>query len=148
MIIAVFDANIFISALISEKGASARLLNMMKDGLFSVAMSSVIFAEISAVVRYPRITQKYHLTNQKITEFLDLLRDQVIFVEPQQEVAVVRDDPEDDKYIACALAAGAQFIISGDGHLQEVKRYQGVEIMAPAPFLAYLSARNHVSPSP
>lgn len=138
MIAVVFDANIYISALISTKGASARLVGLLAENTLSVAMSAAILAEIKRVTHYPRIRKKYQLTEVEIDEFLDLLRDQVLWVEPDEVVQVIEDDPDDDKYLACAVAANAQFIISGDRHLRDLERYQGIEILTPAAFLAYL----------
>jgi len=47
----------------------------------------------------------------------------------------VCEDPDDDKFLACALAAKAHIVISGDKHLLEVNGYKGVEIMRPREFL-------------
>ena len=138
MITAVFDANIYISALISAKGASARLVELLAGNTLSVAMSTAIFDEIRRVTHYPRIRKKYHLAEAEVDEFLDLLRDQVLWMEPNEVVQVIEDDPDDDKYLACAVAANAQFIVSGDRHLRDLERYQGIEILTPAAFLAYL----------
>lgn len=57
------------------------------------------------------------------------------FVPAVEPVAVVAADPDDDKFIACALAAGASHIISGDPHLLAVASYQGILILTPAQFL-------------
>jgi putative PIN family toxin of toxin-antitoxin system len=138
MITAVSDANIYISALISGKGASARLVELLAEKNLSVAMSTAIFAEIGRVVRYPRISRKYHLTEVEIEEFLDLLREQVVWVEPDEVAQVIEADPDDDKYLACAITADAQFIVSGDRHLRDLERYRGIEILTPMAFLAYL----------
>jgi predicted nucleic acid-binding protein len=45
---------------------------------------------------------------------------------------VVVADPDDDHVIACALAAKADAIVSGDGHLLNLKEYQGMRIINPA----------------
>jgi predicted nucleic acid-binding protein len=50
-------------------------------------------------------------------------------------VAIVPDDPDDDKFIACAIAAGASHIISGDPHLLTVGSYTSIQIMTPSQFL-------------
>jgi predicted nucleic acid-binding protein len=48
--------------------------------------------------------------------------------------APVCADPDDDKFIACALASNAKIICSGDRHLLDVNGYQGIEIIKPRAF--------------
>ncbi|MBF0565175.1 MAG: hypothetical protein HQK89_08030 [Nitrospirae bacterium] len=48
---------------------------------------------------------------------------------------VIINDPSDNKYLACALEGGSDFIISGDSHLTDLKVFQGVEILKPEEFL-------------
>jgi predicted nucleic acid-binding protein len=47
----------------------------------------------------------------------------------------VCSDPEDDKFLACAVAGSAEYIITGDGHLLKVSKYGNVEIVNPRWFL-------------
>jgi predicted nucleic acid-binding protein len=51
---------------------------------------------------------------------------------------IVRDDPEDDKFIRCAEAGKAKIIISGDQHLLRLKQYRAIKVVTPARFLAGL----------
>jgi uncharacterized protein len=43
-------------------------------------------------------------------------------------------DPDDDKFLACALASGARLIVSGDEHLLAVNGWQGIEVIKPRAF--------------
>ena len=47
----------------------------------------------------------------------------------------VCEDPDDDKFFACALASGSRFIVSGDKHLLKVSGYQGIEVLKPRDFV-------------
>ena len=53
----------------------------------------------------------------------------------------MRSDPDDDEVLACALAAKADLIVSGDSHLLNLKSYQGIEIVRPAEALKRLAVR-------
>ena len=55
--------------------------------------------------------------------------------------AEVGADPDDDKFLACALASGASIIVSGDTHLLDVSGYCGIEILRPRAFLDRYLAR-------
>lgn len=47
----------------------------------------------------------------------------------------VCSDPDDDKFLACAIASGSKIIVSGDKHLIKVSGYQGIEILKPHKFI-------------
>jgi len=57
------------------------------------------------------------------------------FVQPKETVAVIAEDPDDDKFLACAVAANTSAIISGDPHLLGLGSYRNIPIMTPAQFL-------------
>ena len=52
-----------------------------------------------------------------------------------RRIHAVRDDPDDDKFIECAVECSAGFIISGDKHLLKMKKYKGIAIVNAATFL-------------
>ena len=55
-----------------------------------------------------------------------------IVVQPEAVPRVVPDDPDDDQVLACALAAKAELIVSGDKHLLGLGgQYQGIPIVTP-----------------
>ena len=56
-----------------------------------------------------------------------------------EKVEGVCSDPDDDKFISCAVSASVDFIISGDKTTTALKRYKAVKIMKPSDFL-YLVA--------
>lgn len=60
----------------------------------------------------------------------------LLFVRKTPVVSVVKEDPDDDKFIACGLALGAEFIVTGDKALKAIKNYKGIHIVDPNQFLA------------
>ena len=56
-------------------------------------------------------------------------------VRPIKKVEVVKDDPDDNKIIECALTAEADYIVSGDSHLFNIKEVLGIKILKPKEFL-------------
>ena len=134
----VLDANVLVSALISRKGAPARLLEYWQEERFDVVISPAILREVQRVLHYPKLQQRYHLSEEGIQRFLRLLRRQAIGVEPSEELTVIQHDPTDNRYLECAIAGEADIIVSGDHHLVELGEYQGVQILTPAGFLSLL----------
>ena len=126
----VIDTNLFISAL-GWDGKPEAVLRLMEQRRISNHTTDEIFDELRRVVAYPKL--KFPPSLQvKILEFIFCWSTFVPAVEP---VMVVKADPDDDKFIACAIAAGASHVISGDPHLLAVGNYQGVRIVTPTQFI-------------
>ena len=134
----VLDANVLVSALISEKGSPARLVACWQDEKFDVVVSPTILQELDRVLRYPRLQERYHLPEDDIQRLLRLLGRQAIEVVPSEELTVIKRDPTENHYLECAIAGNASVIVTGDQHLLELEECEGVEILSPAGFLAFL----------
>ena len=134
----VLDANIFVSAVISDKGNPARVLQLWLDEEMKVILSPQILDEIRWVIYYPRLRQTHRLPDKDIEVFLRLIVKRATLIEPNVELQVVVDDPVDDMYIECAVSSNAEFIITGDKHLLGVESYAGIQIVNATAFLTYL----------
>jgi len=55
--------------------------------------------------------------------------------QPVELKEAICEDPDDDKFFACALASGSRVIISGDKHLLKVSGYEGIEVLKPREFV-------------
>ena len=135
----VVDANIYISALISASGAPALVVNRWLEGDFDVLVSQPIVEEILRVTAYKRL-QKYKRLRESRLEFVALLAEQAIWVEPNETVDVVSDDESDNRYIECAVSGNARYIVSGDPHLLDVGEYRGIRLISPSDFIALMDS--------
>ena len=59
-------------------------------------------------------------------------------VEPIEKVHYLKDDPDDDKVLECAVGADCNYIVSGDKHLIRLKSFKGIKILSPAEFLVLI----------
>lgn len=134
----VLDANVLVSALISSAGAPAQIVAYWREDKFEVAISTPILHELDRVLHYPRLQEHYHLPEKRIRRFLRLLARQAVAVAPPQSVTVIELDPDDNRYLECAVAAEAEVIVSGDRHLLALGEYQGIQILSPAGFVVLL----------
>ena len=92
--------------------------------------SSEIQAEIER-----KLKTKFGIDEKEVSQ---ILLDYSMFtlpIKPLEKVSAIRADPDDDKFIECAVAAKAGYIVSGDKHLLDLKNYQGIQIMKAAKFL-------------
>ena len=135
MLKVVVDTNQFVSALISKKGPSARLLDLWRQQHFILVTSPEIILEIKKVLEYPHISQKYKLAKAEIHSLLLLIEHEAVVLSSLPAVHIIKEDPDDNKFLACALAAKAEYIVSGDRHLLSLGSYQSIAIVTVKDFL-------------
>lgn len=139
----VLDANVIVSALINANPLSPpkRVLDCWRDEVFLLLVSEDILTEISRVLRYPRIRKRHQLTDSQIDDFMILLADEAILSIPQERLHI-SPDQADNRYLECAVAGGAQFIVTGDHkHLLPIGEYRGIKIIPPSMFLLLIDPR-------
>ncbi len=139
MTTAVLDVNVIVSALLAPRGAPRRVLAAWEAGLFSVASSDGIIAEVEDRLRDPRIGGAYGVTPEDVRWVADLLRTQAEIAAVASNPAVrVTSDPEDDYVLATALACKAEYLVTGDRRMLVLAEYEGTRIVSPREFLEIL----------
>ena len=126
----VIDTNVFVSAALLE-GVSAVLMEKWKENKFVLLFSPDIFDEYFEVIA----RHKFNQEEKDIRELADLLTERGVVVEPQERLKIVKKDPDDDKFFECAVAGGADFIVSGDSHLLSLREYKGIKVLSIAQFI-------------
>lgn len=139
--IVVLDTNVIVSALLSPSGIPAVIINRWEVGEFDVIISPALLNELGQVLQYPRIQKVLNLSHEDLELFLNRTSQVAIVVEPDFKLSVIKDDPADNRLLECGIAGGADFIVSGDHHLLEVKDYRGIVILQPAGFLTVLDMK-------
>ena len=126
----VLDTNVFVSAVFFG-GVPGRILTAWHNGEIHLRLSPEILEEYVEVLR--RLEKQYHpIEAEPVIELL-LANSEIIQVPPLQ--TPVSSDPDDYKFIACALASKFKILVSGDKHLLAVKGHQGLEILKPSEFV-------------
>jgi putative PIN family toxin of toxin-antitoxin system len=98
-------------------------------------LSSPIIAEIVAVPEPPRISKKYFIRPEDIEQLVDLLKTDAVVVPGRAAVAgAVPQDPQDEIFLACAMDADADCIVSGDRHLLDLRTYKKIPILTVKQF--------------
>jgi len=141
MIRVVIDANQFVSALLKPVSNPAEVIRLAREGKIQLIMSPQIMEEIRAVLSYPKIVKRHRLTSEQIDLFLKKLTKVAIITHSGQKLDTVKEDPSDNKYLECAVEGRAEYIISGDSHLINLKTFRGIRIIEPAPFLKVVSGK-------
>jgi putative PIN family toxin of toxin-antitoxin system len=126
----VLDTNVFISGIFFS-GPPHRILQGWRDGRVQLVLSPDIFEE------YRRVAEVLHeqFPAVDLTGLLELVVVEAEMCQAEPLLEAVSADPDDDKFIACALSSGSKLIVSGDKHLLAVDGYRGIEILKPRPFV-------------
>ena len=131
---AVLDTNVWVSALLWG-GKPAAVIKAAEEGKVSVFASEEIIGEISQVLAYPKLAKICQAEGFLHEELIEAVLKVVKFVEVTKKVNVVMEHPADDKFIDCALATMADYIVSGDKHLLKVGSYKKTQIVTVNKFL-------------
>lgn len=140
MLKAVIDVNLFVSAVISKKGNPAKLLQLWRDRAFLTVISEQMIEEFERVLRYPRVRNKYNLKDEDIGLAVGAIRKFAIVLPDLIKLDVIKEDPDDNKVLACALAAQADYIVSGDSHLLDLGVFENIPIVTVKYFIANFMA--------
>jgi hypothetical protein len=139
MLRVVVDTNIFVSSLLSTTGAPAHVIDAWRMRKYLLVMSEPLIAEIQSVLSSARIRLKYSIDSKDIEEIVMLLRREALMVPGRENLpGAIPADPQDEIILACALEGEADFIVSGDHHLLDLKEYRGIPILKAREFLQEL----------
>ena len=141
MIRAVLDTNVLVSALITRKSsAPIKLYKGFIARQFLLITSPSILTEIEDVINRGNIVKYHKLSKAQreeiIKQFMTL--SYITLETTISEKIIIEKDPDDDKFLVAAVEGGADYIVSGDHHLLDLKVYDGVRIITPGDFLKIL----------
>jgi putative PIN family toxin of toxin-antitoxin system len=125
----VLDTNVFISSFFG--GNPKAVIDLWKTGRLTLCLSQDILDEYIEVLRRLGLDGAPEL-DELLTFFAT--GSHILFTIGTPEVRVVAD-PDDDRFIACALALTAEYIVTGDKALLDVRHYQGINVVTPREFL-------------
>jgi putative PIN family toxin of toxin-antitoxin system len=141
MLKVVLDTNVLVSAYLVPGGKPARILSLARQGKLTICLSPPILSEVKQTLLRPKLQKIHKATAKEIERFLKALTSVVVMTAGTEEVDAVKDDPDDNKILACALEGEANFIVSGDHHLTDMKVFQNIPIVNPDAFLTFMSGR-------
>jgi hypothetical protein len=126
----VIDTNIFISSFFG--GNPKKIIDLWKNEKITLCLSHAILDEYIDVLS--RIGMK---DEAEIEELLALFSRgfNLLFTTKTPNIKIVKNDPDDDKFIECASALKADAVITGDKEVLDVKEYMGIRILTPQQFL-------------
>jgi hypothetical protein len=127
----VVDTNVFISSFFG--GNPRKIINLWKSGEITPCLSKPIVDE------YIEVLRRLELQDEKeLEELLGLFANgfHLVYTAKTPELLVVEEDSDDDKFIECAVALKAKFVITGDSAVKKIQDYMNIKIVSPKEFLS------------
>jgi putative PIN family toxin of toxin-antitoxin system len=125
----VIDTNIYISA-IFWNGKPREVIDLGRDGKITIFTSLDIENEIAG-----KLKTTFKLAEEDVNQILLDFSTFTLPIRISKQLIVVQDDPDDNKFIECAVECKANYIISGDRHLLNLKEYEGIKLIKSSDFL-------------
>lgn len=140
MIRAVFDTVVFVRSLLSPFGWWGTLVFDNADR-YQLILSEPVIREVVEVLRRPELSRKYRtVATRNVETILALLASAEVV--PLATIPPISRDPNDDKFLATAMAGRAQYLVSADRDLLDLGEYNGVTIVDGHTFLEILAAQH------
>lgn len=140
MIRAVLDTNVLVSSAIKHLGKPSQILRQAPDR-FHLVCSEFILREVAEVLGRAHIQRKYpdQVTPAQRERFVADLRLLAVMVDPQTKLGKMTRDVKDDPVLACAVDGQADYLVTGDPDLLELKEFGAIQIITPDQFLQVLT---------
>jgi putative PIN family toxin of toxin-antitoxin system len=140
---AVLDSSALVSAFLTPRGTCSQLLRAARRGAFVCCLSREILAETVGTLleKRERLARTYGYDEQRVARYARDLLATSEQVGELPNIKAVPLDPKDNMIVATAVAAKAEYLVTGDRkHLLSLGEYQGIRIVTPRAFLDLLAA--------
>ena len=129
MIKVVIDTNVFVSSFFG--GIPRKIINLWRNGQITICMSQAILEE------YLKVLDRLGINKNDIKKLTELFAEgyNLIFTASTPKIKIVKDDPDDNKFVECAVELESKIIISGDKHLLSLKKYIDIRIFSQKEFM-------------
>jgi putative PIN family toxin of toxin-antitoxin system len=134
MLKVVIDTNVVVSAL-NFGGNPKAILELVRKNRLQNITSPFILNEVEKV-----LTRKFGWQIGATRELISDFQKASYVVDPPETLDVI-NYPPDNRILECALAGGADYLVSGDHHLRDIKIFGTIRIVTPTEFLAIFNQR-------
>ena len=138
----VLDTNVWISIFL-RKTLSREFFDIIKVRKIEIYITEEILKEISKVLIYPKINELLKFSGVSEKEIIRNIIENSKLVKSKFKLELIKEDPEDNKVLECALQARANFIVSGNKHLLKLKKFKRMKILTPREFLDEIKSNKY-----
>lgn len=132
---AVIDTSVMVSVAFARQGIARELRELTAAKMFTIVTSKAILKELFEVLHYPHIVRRFNPSQSDIRDFFSMVIENAMVTRGAYRANGITLDPKDDMFIACALEGNADYIVSRDPHLRNIKHFQGIQIIDATMFV-------------
>lgn len=143
---AVVDTNIFVSGMLTRRGANYRLMEALRAQAFVLILSDPLYGEYGEVLSRPRFQTDFGVSITDVVAFLTLAGRGALFVTPRRRLPVVVRDPKDELVLATALGGKADYLVTHDDDLLILRGHRelgSLQIVTAVEFLDIIRSGRH-----
>ena len=133
----ILDTNVLISGTFWT-GNSFRILDLIDKNKLRNITSKEIIKEYYEVINSDEIIDKVEDKKLKMLKIAHKVINNSEIVVPSVKINIIKDDPDDNKILECAIAGNVDCIVSNDKHLLKLKEFKGIKILTPKEFLSLM----------
>ena len=131
MIRIVVDTNVFISGIFWKGNFSSQVIDLWIDRKVDLISSISIIEELTKNLKGFKIK----MDEDMIQEWENMILENSLLVEPEEEISIVKEDSDDNKFVEAAVAGKASYIVTQDNHLLKIKVFRKIKILTPKEIL-------------
>jgi len=122
----VLDTNVLISAILWDGSVAQKMLYNF------IERDVEIFSSVAALQEFQNVLKRdFDYNADAVEQITEILFTFIKLIEPNEKLEVVKDDPDDNKILECAIASSSDYIISYDKHLTSIDTFRGIKIIRP-----------------
>jgi len=130
----VLDTNTLISGLLWD-GNESMVIEKAERQVIKLFVSHQLLEELEGVLKREKFSKKLQGKEYTVEKAVAKIALIATVIEPNIEINVIKEDPDDNRVLECAVSARATVIVSGDSHLLNLKNYAGIEIVSTSDFI-------------
>ena len=132
MIRVIADTNVIVSALLKTESDPALIVSLVLGRHIGLCLSDEIYREYREVLARDKFKQ---LDQESVKRFLQEIKLCAAWVKPKISLNAIKSDPDDNKFLECALAAEADFLITGNTKHFPFRKFESFLIVSPREFI-------------
>lgn len=137
MVTVVVDTNVLISALVGHGKPRSLVTKLLAERL--LVTSREMLAEFADVLSREKFGD---LRSKQVSAFLSILANKAIIVRVGLHLRIIAEDPEDDMVLSTAIGGKADYAVTGDKHLLNLRGFRGIKIVTAKDMLELLRSRS------
>ncbi len=138
-LIVVFDTNVLLPLLVGSTRRAKGLRQAWQNQQFELFVTPQMLMEVKRVLTYPQVQHNYGLTLTEVETIIDILKGRArLLLGLYTDVTAILVDLSDNVFLAASMESGADYLVTQDAHLLNLKYYHGTQIISLAQFAQLL----------